>query len=381
MKNIEDIRASIDSLDDRIVALLAGRLELSDAIADAKRVSGGPVGDPAREREILTRLSNEVGQKFGRDIRTVYSALFGVSKARQRQQLMGGSPLDREINDAISRGSPNLGLAMVASCGTEGSYAQQAASRMFEVPTILYFNSFDKVFEAVESGICPYGVLPVENSSAGSVAAVYDLMQKHRFHIVRALKLRIRHVLLGNPGASVGGLKEISSHPHALSQCGGFLGSHPSIKSVPAINTAVAARELAASGRIDRAVIASRECAELYGLRILAEDVSDASDNYTRFICIARELSVSERANKLGVMLSLPHRPGSLCEVISKFAAIGVNLTKLESRPVASSPFEFRFVFEFEASARSLDVRALLSELSTDPEIDHFAFLGAYEES
>ena len=381
MKNIEDIRASIDSLDDRIVALLAERLELSDAIADAKRVSGGPVGDPAREREILTRLSNEVGQKFGRDIRTVYSALFGVSKARQRQQLMGGSPLDREINDAISRGSPNLGLAMVASCGTEGSYAQQAASRMFEVPTILYFNSFDKVFEAVESGICPYGVLPVENSSAGSVAAVYDLMQKHRFHIVRALKLRIRHVLLGNPGASVGGLKEISSHPHALSQCGGFLGSHPSIKSVPAINTAVAARELAASGRIDRAVIASRECAELYGLRILAEDVSDASDNYTRFICIARELSVSERANKLGVMLSLPHRPGSLCEVISKFAAIGVNLTKLESRPVASSPFEFRFVFEFEASARSLDVRALLSELSTDPEIDHFAFLGAYEES
>ena len=381
MKNIEDIRASIDSLDDRIVALLAERLELSDAIADAKRVSGGPVSDPAREREILTRLSNEVGQKFGRDIRTVYSALFGVSKARQRQQLMGGSPLDREINDAISRGSPNLGLAMVASCGTEGSYAQQAASRMFEVPTILYFNSFDKVFEAVESGICPYGVLPVENSSAGSVAAVYDLMQKHRFHIVRALKLRIRHVLLGNPGARVGGPKEISSHPHALSQCGGFLGSHPSIRSVPAINTAVAARELAASGRIDRAVIASRECAELYGLRILAEDVSDASDNYTRFICIARELSVSERANKLGVMLSLPHRPGSLCEVISKFAAIGVNLTKLESRPVASSPFEFRFVFEFEASARSLDVRALLSELSTDPEIDHFAFLGAYEES
>lgn len=381
MKNIEDIRASIDSLDDRIVALLAERLELSDAIADAKRVSGGPVSDPAREREILTRLSNEVGQKFGRDIRTVYSALFGVSKARQRQQLMGGSPLDREINDAISRGSPNLGLAMVASCGTEGSYAQQAASRMFEVPTILYFNSFDKVFEAVESGICPYGVLPVENSSAGSVAAVYDLMQKHRFHIVRALKLRIRHVLLGNPGASVGGLKEISSHPHALSQCGGFLGSHPSIRSVPAINTAVAARELAASGRIDRAVIASRECAELYGLRILAEDVSDASDNYTRFICIARELSVSERANKLGVMLSLPHRPGSLCEVISKFAAIGVNLTKLESRPVASSPFEFRFVFEFEASVKSPDVRALLSELSTDPETDHFAFLGAYEES
>lgn len=381
MKNIEDIRASIDALDSRMAELLTERLELADAIAEAKRASGGPVSDPVREREILTRLSREVGPRCGRDVRTVYSTLFGVSKARQRQRLMDGSPLDREIDAAISRGSPDLGLAMVASCGAEGSYAQQAATRMFEVPTILYFNSFEKVFEAVESGLCPYGVLPVENSSAGSVAAVYDLMQKHRFHIVRALKLRIRHVLLGNPGASVDRLAEVSSHSHALSQCGGFLKSHPSIRAVPAINTAVAARELAASGRTDRAVIASRACAELYGLRVLADDVSDATDNYTRFICIARELSVSERANKLGVMLSLPHRPGSLCEVISKFAAIGLNLTKLESRPVAGSPFEFRFVFEFEASVKSPDVRALLSELSTDPEIDHFAFLGAYEES
>ena len=381
MKSLKDIRASIDALDSRIAALLAERMELADAVAEAKRASGGPVNDPVREREILTRLSSEVGPRCGRDVRTVYSALFGVSKARQRQQLMGGSPLDGEIDAAVARGAPDLGLAMVASCGAEGSYAQQAASRIFEVPTILYFNSFEKVFEAVESGVCPYGVLPVENSSAGSVAAVYDLMQKHRFHIVRALKLRIRHVLLGNPGASVDRLAEVSSHSHALSQCGEFLKSHPSLRAVPETNTAVAARELAASGRTDRAVIASRACAELYGLRVLADDVSDATDNYTRFICIARELSVSERANKLGVMLSLPHRPGSLCEVISKFAAIGVSLTKLESRPVAGSPFEFRFVFEFEASVKSPDVRALLSELSTDPEIDHFAFLGAYEES
>lgn len=381
MKSLKDIRASIDALDSRIAALLAERMELADAVAEAKRASGGPVNDPVREREILTRLSSEVGPRCGRDVRTVYSTLFGVSKARQRQQLMGGSPLDGEIDAAVARGAPALGLAMVASCGAEGSYAQQAASRIFEVPTILYFNSFEKVFEAVESGVCPYGVLPVENSSAGSVSAVYDLMQKHRFHIVRALKLRIRHVLLGNPGASVDRLTEVSSHSHALSQCGGFLKSHPSIRAVPDTNTAVAARELAASGRTDRAVIASCACAELYGLKVLADDVSDATDNYTRFICIARELSVSERANKLGVMLSLPHRPGSLCEVISKFAAIGVSLTKLESRPVAGSPFEFRFVFEFEASVKSPDIRALLSELSTDPEIDHFAFLGAYEES
>ena len=380
MKNIEDIRASIDSLDDRIVALLAERLELSDAIADAKRVSGGPVSDPAREREILTRLSNEVGQKFGRDIRTVYSALFGVSKARQRQQLMGGSPLDREINDAISRGSPNLGLAMVASCGTEGSYAQQAASRMFEVPTILYFNSFDKVFEAVESGFCPYGVLPVENSSAGSVAAVYDLMQKHRFHIVKALKLKVDHALLAPQGVKMEDVREVISHPHAFSQCRIFLKEHSSFKISPASNTAVAAKELAMSSRRDAAVIASRACAELYGLEILADRVQDAAYNYTRFICISKDLEIRPDANRISVMMSLPHRPGALSAIISKFAAIDVNLTKLESRPVPGMDFEFNFVFDFESSVSNPSVRELLSELSQDPEIERFEFLGSYNE-
>lgn len=381
MKDLKEIRTSIDALDSKIAALLAERLKLADEVADAKRSERRPVGDAVREREILTRLSSEVGAGCGREIRTVYSTLFGVSKARQRHQLMGEVPLVKEIRAAEKSGGPNLGLALVASCGTEGSYAQQATSQMFEVPTILYFNSFEKVFEAVESGACPYGVLPVENSSAGSVAAVYDLMQKHRFHIVRACKLRIRHVLMGVPGAKLDGLTEISSHPHALSQCGNFLKGLSGVRAIPAINTAVAARELAQSGRLDRGVIASRACADLYGLSVLSEDVSDASDNYTRFICIARDLALSSRANKLSLMLSLPHRPGSLCEVISKFSAIGVNLTKLESRPVAGSPFEFRFVFDFDATATSPDTQALLAELSTDPEIDHFAFLGAYEES
>lgn len=381
MKNLKELRASIDALDSQIGALLADRLRLADAVAEAKRSEGRPIGDPAREREILTRLSQEVGRDYGRDVRTVYASLFGVSKARQRQQLMGDVPLAREIRAAQGRGAPDLGLALVASCGAEGAYAQQATSQMFEVPTILYFNSFEKVFEAVESGACPYGVLPIENSSAGSVTAVYDLMQKHRFHIVRATKLKIRHVLLANPGAAVDGLAEIASHPQALSQCGAFLKAHPAIRTVPAVNTAVAARELAQSGRTDRAVIASRACAELYGLTVLAEDVSDATDNSTRFICIARDLAVAPRANKLGLMLSIPHRPGSLCEIISKFAAIGVNLTKLESRPVPGSPFEFRFIFEFEATVALPDVQALLCELSSDPEIDHFAFLGAYEET
>jgi len=379
MKELKDLRAEIDAIDGELAPLIARRLQIADDVAAAKSRSGKVVTDPTRERAILTAVSEKVGPAFGRGVRTVYATLFGISKARQRVRMDRGSPLESLLTKAEAATLPDL--AFVACAGTEGSYAQEAVSRMFEVPTILYFNGFEKVFEAVESGVCPYGVLPVENSAAGSVIPVYDLMQKHRFHIVRALKLKIRHMLLANPGASLETITEIASHPHALAQCAAFLKAHPNIRAVPEVNTAVSAKELAASGRTDRAVIASRACAELYGLTVLDEAVADTTANYTRFFCIAREPVVQSKANKISLMLSLPHRPGSLSEVISKFSAIGVNLTKLESRPDLGSPFEFRFIFEFEASAVHPDVRALLSELSSDPEIEHFTFLGAYEES
>jgi len=288
------------------------------------------------------------------------------------------------LDAAIARARTGDGFppgAIVACAGADGSYAQQAAARMFERPTVLYFKGFENVFEAVEKGACPYGVLPIENSAAGSVAIVYDLMQKHRFHIVRALKLKVEHVLLANPGAKVEGIAEVASHPHALAQCANFLKAHPKMTALPEANTALAARELAASGRTDRAVIASRACAELYGLEILAAGIVDTPHNYTRFIAITRNLEIRPNANKFCLMLSLPHRPGSLSEVIAKFAATGVNLTKLESRPVLGSDFEFRFVFEFESAAENPPVRKLLAELSSDLEIEHFTFLGAYEES
>ena len=270
--------------------------------------------------------------------------------------------------------------AVVACCGTEGSYAQQATSLMFPLPTIAYFNSFEKVFEAVEQGMCPYGILPIENSAAGSVAAVYDLMLKHKFHIVRALRLKIDHVLLAPPGVKLEDVREVTSHPHALAQCKNFFKAHPEIAQVAGINTAVAAKEVSTSGRKDLAVIASRACAELYGLSVVAEGIQDAAYNYTRFICISKDLEIYPDANKFSIMLSLPHRPGSLNAIISKFASIDVNLTKLESRPIPGMDFEFRFTFDFEAPPTDPGVLSLLSELSRDPEIEHFDFLGAYAE-
>jgi chorismate mutase/prephenate dehydratase len=381
MADLSEARKKIDKIDEELVRLFLERLAVSRDVALAKRESGGPVTDPAREREILSRVSEAAGPDNENAARLFFSTLFSISKARQRNLIRGSSPLVDDILRAAA--SPTRVFpprAFVACCGTEGSYAQQAAVRLVKVPTIVYFNSFEKVFEAVEKGLCAYGVLPVENSAAGSVTAVYDLMQRHRFYIARAVKLRVDHVLLAPRGVKLEDVVEIASHPHALAQCSSFLKAHPHVRAVPASNTAVAAKALASSGRRDMAVIASRSCAELYGLDVVAERLQDAAYNYTRFICISKGMEIYPDANKISIMLSLPHRPGSLAEIISKFAAIDVNLTKLESRPLPGVDFEFRFTFDFEASPEDPSVLSLLSELSQDPEIEHFDFLGAYGE-
>lgn len=380
MKDIGNIRAEIDSIDRELARLFQRRLEIVGQVAASKLERGAPVSDPARERDILSRVTAAVGPEYENGARLFFSTLFGISKARQRTMLAGESPLVDRIRAAASKGTRFPNRAVVACAGTEGSYAQEATTLMFPLPTILYFNGFEPVFEAVEQGLCPYGILPIENSAAGSVSAVYDLMVRHRFHIVRALRLKVDHVLLAARGVKLEDVHEIVSHPHALAQCGTFLKAHPKIKATPGVNTAVAAKELAASGRRDQAVIASRTCAELYGLDVVAEGIADAAFNYTRFICISKNMEIYPDAGKFSIMLSLPHRPGALNGLISKFAAIDVNLTKLESRPIPGMDFEFRFTFDFEAPPTDTAVLALLSELSQDPGIEHFTFLGAYAE-
>ena len=187
-------------------------------------------------------------------------------------------------------------------------------------------------------------------------------------------------MLLAPRGTKLSDVKVIESHPHALAQCSEFFRAHCGIEMKPAINTATAAEALAANKTQGVAVIASRTCADLYGLEIIAERIQNAALNYTRFICIAKNTEIYSDANRIGIMLSLPHKPGSLNDIISKFSAIDVNLTKLESRPVPGMDFEFRFIFEFEASISDVSVLSLLADLAADPEIDRFTFLGAYSE-
>jgi chorismate mutase/prephenate dehydratase len=246
------------------------------------------------------------------------------------------------------------------------------------MPDIIYFRSFENVFQAVEQGLCDFGLLPIENSSYGSVNSVYDLMRHHNFHIVRSIRLHIDHNLLAKPGTALEDIREIISHEQAIGQCSVFLGNHPEIKVTVCENTASAAKLVAESERRDIAAISSRNCAQLYGLDILSDKLQNSENNYTRFICIAKDLAIYPGADRISLMFSVPHNPGALYRMIAQFAALGLNLTKLESRPIAGRDFEFLFYFDMEASVWSEDVLRLLGECSAAEEL--FVFLGSYSE-
>ncbi|MBO4926154.1 MAG: chorismate mutase [Clostridia bacterium] len=377
--NLNEIRSRLDAIDDEMIRLFVQRMRLVSDVAAYKKENGLPILDTGRERQIVNRVSLQAGEDLEHYARLLYQTLFSVSRAYQADQLQFSSPLVQELEEAAGRIRPRMpGRVMVACQGTEGAYSQKVCDRMFEFADILYMNTFNDVFNAVEKGMCPFGVLPIENSTAGSVTQVYDLMEKHRFHIVKAARQRVDHCLLALPGAQLSDVKEIVSHEQALRQCGAFLAAHPEIRATPMENTAVAAAHAARSGRRDLAVIASRDCAALYGLSLLRDDVCDTGNNFTRFICIAKDLTVYEGANKISLMLSAAHRPGSLYRLMSRIAVQGLNLTKLESRPIPGKDFEFRFFFDIEASIRDASVRALMGQLQA--EADQMVFLGNYEE-
>lgn len=376
---LNNLREHIDSIDKELTRLLVERMDTVGEVAKSKKSTGKAIRDHARERTILNRVTEQAGDVYAPYVKDIYKLIMEMSRSYQAT-LLGNSPkiaarLETACNEYSGKRMPNR--ALVACQGIEGAYAQQACEKLFEYPDILYFDSFDDVFNAVEKGMCEYGILPIENSTAGSVTQVYDLMEKHSFHIAGAYKLRLEHRLMRKRGAT-GPIREIVSHEQALRQCSAFFAAHPEYKAVPMANTAVAAEFAATTERDDVAVIAAKTCADLYDLKVIDDSVSNSQSNYTRFICISRNLEVYPDARKISIMFNLPHEPGSLNAIISRLALAGVNLTKLESRPIPGREFEFRFFFDLEADLHRPEIIQLICELENRTE--HFVFLGAYEE-
>lgn len=377
--DIQELRNQINEIDEQLVRIFDARMKVALQIGKYKKENDLPVFDPARERAVLAKQTSAVDEDMSAYVKLLYTTLFDLSRSYQQRYMTQGSSISNHIAEAIRNTSPVFPKKTVVACqGIEGAYSQQACEKLFDLPNIVYFKRFEGVFQAIESGLCEYGVLPIENSSYGSVTEVYDLMRKHRFHIVRSAKMKINHCLLAKPGTKLSEIREIFSHEQAIGQCSEFLRQLKDVKVTVCENTAVAAQMVSSSGRLDAAAISSPSCAALYGLQVVKRDISNSDSNYTRFICIAKNLEIYPGANKMSLMLSVQHKPGALYNMIAKFAALGLNLTKLESRPIPGTDFEFMFYFDLDASVYDDAALQLLSEL--DEGTDTFTYLGSYSE-
>ena len=376
---LNDLRYEIDRIDDELVKLFTQRMEVSARIAGVKKEKSLPIFVPAREREKLADVARKAGTEMADYTRVLYSMLFELSRGYQNHLNGKVSPLFRQITDAIEN-TPNLfpQSPMVACQGVEGAYSQIATEKLFKNPLIMYFKNFEGVFTAIDKGLCQYGVLPLENSTAGSVKKVYDLMVRHNFSIVRTFRLKVDHNLLVKPGTKLSDIREIYSHEQAINQCSEYLQNLTGVTIIPVANTAIAAEMVSKSPRNDVAALSSRNCMELYNLECLAPSIQDKGNNYTRFICISKDLEIYPGSDRTSIMMVLPHRPGSLYKFLARLYVLGINVTKLESRPIPDRDFEFMFYFDLETSIYSGEFVRLMCEL--EDLCEDFKYLGSYRE-
>ncbi|MBQ8693880.1 MAG: bifunctional chorismate mutase/prephenate dehydratase [Synergistaceae bacterium] len=377
--DIKDIRGKIDDIDDNILKLFLERMNLMRDVAEYKNARGLPVIDRAREREVLGNILDKAGDELGEYAYYLFSKLISLSCARQNEFIAAPTKVKAQVENSllnINETFPKTGT--VACQGVEGSNAQAACDKILPMGKIMYVNNFKAVFDAVDSGLCKYGVLPIENSTNGSVRPVYDLLLQRKFYIVRGTQLLIQHELLAKKGAKLENIKKIYSHQQALGQCSNYLAklNFKGVEVLPYGNTATAAKMVAESDDLTIAAIASPECAKLYNLECLDDNIQDSDNNYTRFICIAKEPVIYAGANRLSIILGCGNTPGALYEILSRVAAHGVNMDKLESYPAVGRHFEWMFFLELEASIQEPGILNMLEDLErTCP---NFTLLGSY---
>jgi len=377
--DLSEIRKKIDEIDGKLLPLFLERMNLSAEVAAYKKANNLPVLNKGREREILDRVMKESGE-MDQFSHRLYTTIFELSRAYQDSLNTSNTELRKNIETALEN-SPEIfpKSATVACQGVEGAYSQMAADKIFPRGNLMFFKTFEAVFDAVESGLCRFGVVPIENSSNGSVRATYDLLRTKNVKIVKSERLCIRHELLAKPGAKLEDIKEIRSHEQALGQCSEFLKNlGPDVKIKPVANTAMAAKSVADSDDLTVAAIASHSGCELYGLVPLKQNIQNSDNNYTRFICISKNTEIYPGANRISLVLECEHRPGTLYQILAKLAALEVDILKLESCPIVGHDFEFMFFFEISANVKDPSTIAMLESLERD--CRKLIFLGNYSE-
>ena len=371
-----ELRNEIDKIDSELIPLLLKRMSISEKVAQYKVERGIPVLNEEREQEILNNVAAKCGEQ-GETIKTVFSATMDASRALQHKIIGGGKELRELVEKSQIDGKLTANGAPVACQGVDGAYSGITANTLCPDAPVKYYKQFEDVFEAVNKGEAIYGVIPVENSTAGSVHESYDLIMKYRFYVVGAYDLKIEHCLCAKEGTAYENITNVYSHPQALSQCGNFLKNFD-FTGINFSNTAAAAEYVANSSKRDIGVICSEFAAKKYGLKILKRNVQNNNNNRTRFIVISKKLVISSDANKISLIFSIADKTGSLYRVLGRFSMAGLNLTKLESRPIENENFNYHFYVDVSGSVKQQSALDLMCALYD--ELPEFEFLGNFNE-
>lgn len=377
MSELKELRNEIDKIDKELLSLFLRRMDVCGKVADYKRRNDMAVFDPIREAQLLEAKKNMLSSpEMADEVYEFFNAIMTISRIRQSKLLIK----DRTdiCGEIIEKSVKRKENPKVICYGYEGSYSEEAAEKVFgENCEREYVSSFSEAFKKIEEGRADYTVLPIENSSTGVISEVLDTLAEKDLYIVGEEYVAVHHCLVGVKGADIRGIKKIFSHEQGFMQCREYIDKTGDVECVPHYSTALSARYV--SELCDKSVcaIASERTAKIYGLDILDKDINAVDCNTTRFVVIAKYPEICDAADKISVVFNLDHRSGELYRILSTFARGGLNLLKLESRPIPEKPFEYKFFADYSGNLKTSEVRMLTNNLIN--ETRRFTVIGNYK--
>lgn len=372
MSKLDVLRGNIDEIDHQIVHLFERRMAVTRAVGEYKQEIGMPVLDAARERDVIAKKLNMLTNKeLQADVVLLYETIMGITRRQQRNLVAEGleNPNFTKIVTDIAHARTSVQNPRVVYQGEPGAYSEMASIRFFgDSVQAKGLEQFEDVFQALKNGEADYGVLPIENSSTGAIRQIYDLMTQYDCFVVGETTVAIQHCLMALPGASLDSIQTVYSHEQGLFQCEAYLNKHPKWNRVPQADTAGSANMVAKSGDPSKAAICSKRSAELYGLEILAEAINSNVNNTTRFVVVSPKMELREGRDKVSTCFCIPHQSGSLHEILTIFAVHGLNMVRLESRPIQGSSWEYMFFLEFTGDVTASGMEGVFRELTQSAE-------------
>ena len=376
MASLEELRERLDEIDGQLVDLYEKRMKVCEEVGEYKVKAGRKVFDRQREREKLADVASKVTGDFNKKgIQEVYQQLMSMSRKLQYQQLVEAGALGRlpfiRIDDLDKQN------ARVVFQGTEGAYGQAAMQQFFgEDVNSFHVRTFRDAMEAIEEGAADYAVLPIENSTAGPVIEMYDLLDEFENYIVAETILPIVHTLSGLPGTKLSDIQRVYSKTEALMQTSRFLDDHSDWQRISVVNTAIAAKKVLKEQDISQAAVCSAYAAKVHGLEVLVDGINNDADNSTRFIVVTNQKVFLKDASKISIRFELPHQSGSLYRILSHFIYNDLNMSKIESRPIKGRPWEYCFFVDFEGNLEEAAVKNAIRGLRE--EAQNLKILGNY---